>query len=55
MCDSHLAPCRLPVVHWKDLRKPLIICVAAKRAGEELEQNIQSLNLVEGVDFYRFN
>jgi hypothetical protein len=45
----------IPIVHWKELRRPLVICVASKRAGAELEENIQSLNLVEGVDFYRFN
>ena len=45
----------IPIVHWKELKRPLIICVASKRAGSELEDNIQSLNLIEGVDFFRFN
>ena len=45
----------IPIVHWKDLQKPMIICVASKRAGVELEENIQSLNMEEGVDFFRFN
>jgi hypothetical protein len=54
---NEIFPPRLTQAHtyWKELKRPLIICVASKRAGSELEDNIQSLNLTEGVDFFRFN
>jgi hypothetical protein len=33
----------------------MIICVASKRAGGELETNIKRLNMLEGIDYYHFS
>lgn len=45
----------IPIVHYKDASDaPIIICVASKRAGGDLEKNVASLNLREGVHFLHF-
>lgn len=44
----------IPIISYKDVTGPLIICVGSKRYHGELETNVQSLNLVEGVDYYHF-
>jgi glycosyltransferase involved in cell wall biosynthesis len=44
----------IPVINFKNVTKPLIICVASKRCGGELERNIEELQLQEGIDYYHF-
>lgn len=46
---------RIPIVHFTSVRPPLIICVAVKGRGGELRDNLNSLGLVEGVDYYHFS
>ena len=43
---------QLPVIHFRDVKPPLLICVAMGRTGGELEKNIASLGLKEGVDYW---
>ena len=38
---------QLPVIHFRDVKPPLLICVAMGRTGGELEKNIASLGLKE--------
>jgi hypothetical protein len=47
----------IPVIHFSEAKPPFVVCVASKRAGDALEQNIRSVDatLVEGVDFIHFN
>lgn len=49
-CKKHI-----PVVHFMDATPPIIICVASKRTGGELEENIKKLGIVEGIDYYHFS
>ena len=44
----------LPIVHFSevDVNIPLLICVAMYRTNGELEKNISSLRLKEGVDYW---
>ena len=43
---------QLPVVHFSEVKPPLLICVAMGRTGGELETNIASLGLIEGIDYW---
>ena len=48
-----------PVKHFSEAEPPLLICVAWKRAGGELKENLSTLRkdgqpLREGVDFWYF-
>ena len=45
---------RVPIVHFRDATKPLILCVALNRTDGEFEANVRSLGLVEGVDYWQF-
>jgi glycosyltransferase involved in cell wall biosynthesis len=47
----------VPIIHFSEAKPPFVVCVASKRAGDELEQNIRSVpgDLVEGVDYIHFN
>jgi len=48
---------RIPIISYKEVTKPFIICVGTKRTGagpSGLEANVNSLGLVEGVDFFYF-
>ena len=49
-CRKHV-----PVIHFSDAKPPMIICVASKRLGGLLEENIKTLNMTEGVDYYHFS
>ena len=44
----------IPVIDFKEAVGPIIICVASKRSGALLEENIQSLRLTEGIDYFHF-
>lgn len=45
----------LPVVPFKELVPPFVVCVAKGRTDGELEANVASLGLVEGVDYWHFS
>ncbi|XP_057700409.1 queuosine-tRNA galactosyltransferase isoform X2 [Corythoichthys intestinalis] len=46
---------KIPILHYKDASPPFIICVKMDMTGGVLEENLNSLQLKEGVDFYHFN
>ncbi|XP_028273565.1 queuosine-tRNA galactosyltransferase isoform X2 [Parambassis ranga] len=46
---------KIPVVHYKDASGPFIICVKLDMTGGVLEENLNSLQLKEGADYYHFN
>uniref|UniRef100_W5N9B8 UDP-GlcNAc:betaGal beta-1,3-N-acetylglucosaminyltransferase-like 1 n=1 Tax=Lepisosteus oculatus TaxID=7918 RepID=W5N9B8_LEPOC len=46
---------RIPVKHFRDASPPFIICVKLDMTGGVLEDNLRSLNLKEGLDYYHFN
>lgn len=46
---------KVPVVHFSQVKPPLIICVSLDRTDGQFEANLASLNLVEGVDYFHFN
>lgn len=39
-----------PIVHWKDIKAPVVVCVARGRTGGELEANVRKAGLREGID-----
>ncbi|GAM21203.1 hypothetical protein SAMD00019534_043780 [Acytostelium subglobosum LB1] len=45
----------IPIVHFSQAPPPFILCVALDRTNMELENNIKSLNLREGIDYWQFN
>ncbi|XP_049576335.1 queuosine-tRNA galactosyltransferase isoform X1 [Syngnathus scovelli] len=46
---------RIPILHYKDASPPFIICVKLDMTGGVLEENLNSLQLKEGIDFFHFN
>lgn len=46
---------KIPVLHYKDASAPFIICVKLDMTGGVLEENLNSLQLKEGIDYYHFN
>ncbi|KAM8945697.1 queuosine-tRNA galactosyltransferase [Pelodytes ibericus] len=46
---------KIPVIHFTDAKPPFILCVKLDLTGGGFEENLKSLNLAEGVDFYHFN
>ncbi|CAG06068.1 unnamed protein product, partial [Tetraodon nigroviridis] len=54
--ESKLRPKpKIPIVHFKAASAPLIICVKLDMTGGILEENLSSLHLKEGSDYYHFN
>ncbi|XP_060076510.1 UDP-GlcNAc:betaGal beta-1,3-N-acetylglucosaminyltransferase-like protein 1 [Ylistrum balloti] len=45
----------VPIKHFSKATKPFLICVKMDMTEGKLEENIKSLNLKEGVDFFHFN
>lgn len=45
----------VPIVHYKEATGPFIICVKLDMTGGVLEENLNSLQLTEGTDYYHFN
>ncbi|XP_059191487.1 UDP-GlcNAc:betaGal beta-1,3-N-acetylglucosaminyltransferase-like protein 1 isoform X1 [Centropristis striata] len=45
----------VPVLHYRDAASPFIICVKLDMTGGVLEENLDSLQLKEGTDYYHFN
>ncbi|XP_073463060.1 queuosine-tRNA galactosyltransferase isoform X3 [Aquarana catesbeiana] len=46
---------KIPILHFKEAKPPFIICVKLDLTGGGLEENLHSLNLKEGTDYYHFN
>ncbi|XP_042559414.1 UDP-GlcNAc:betaGal beta-1,3-N-acetylglucosaminyltransferase-like protein 1 [Clupea harengus] len=46
---------KIPVSHFKDSCPPYIVCVKLDMTEGVLEENLHSLKLTEGVDYYHFN
>ncbi|XP_033827090.1 UDP-GlcNAc:betaGal beta-1,3-N-acetylglucosaminyltransferase-like protein 1 [Periophthalmus magnuspinnatus] len=46
---------KIPVVHFKKASAPFIICVKLDLTGGVFEENLTSLQLEEGKDYYHFN
>ncbi|KAM9492926.1 queuosine-tRNA galactosyltransferase isoform 5-T10 [Salvelinus alpinus] len=46
---------QIPVLHYRDASPPYIICVKLDMTGGVFEENLKSLHLEEGVDYYHFN
>jgi len=46
---------KVPIIHFSEAIPPIVICVTLDRTNGEFENNLKSLNLVEGVDYYHFN
>ncbi|XP_040003101.1 UDP-GlcNAc:betaGal beta-1,3-N-acetylglucosaminyltransferase-like protein 1 isoform X3 [Xiphias gladius] len=46
---------KIPILHYKDASAPFIICVKLDMTGGVLEENLNSLKLKEGTDYYHFN
>ncbi|XP_030270048.1 queuosine-tRNA galactosyltransferase isoform X2 [Sparus aurata] len=46
---------KIPVLHYKDASAPFIICVKLDMTGGVLEENLNSLQLKEGIDYFHFN
>ncbi|KAM4594180.1 queuosine-tRNA galactosyltransferase [Fundulus diaphanus] len=46
---------KVPILHYKEATGPFIICVKLDMTGGVLEENIKSLQLKEGTDYYHFN
>ncbi|KAJ8362969.1 hypothetical protein SKAU_G00118000 [Synaphobranchus kaupii] len=45
----------VPVQHFRDACPPFIVCVKLDMTGGGLEENLLSLKLKEGLDYYHFN
>lgn len=46
---------KLPVIHFTDAKPPLLICFKLDMTNGEFERNLQSLNLIEGIDYVLFS
>ncbi|KAF2355558.1 Glycosyltransferase 2-like [Trinorchestia longiramus] len=46
---------RVPILHFRSAVPPFIICVKLGLTGGQFEQNLASLELTEGKDYYHFN
>ncbi|XP_072567898.1 queuosine-tRNA galactosyltransferase isoform X1 [Paramormyrops kingsleyae] len=46
---------RIPILHFRATNSPYIVCVKLDMTGGELEANLLSLRLKEGVDYYHFS
>uniref|UniRef100_A0A3P9H932 UDP-GlcNAc:betaGal beta-1,3-N-acetylglucosaminyltransferase like 1 n=1 Tax=Oryzias latipes TaxID=8090 RepID=A0A3P9H932_ORYLA len=46
---------RVPVLDFREACGPFIICVKLDMTGGELEENLSSLHLKEGIDYYHFS
>ncbi|XP_055509643.1 UDP-GlcNAc:betaGal beta-1,3-N-acetylglucosaminyltransferase-like protein 1 isoform X1 [Leucoraja erinacea] len=46
---------QIPICHFMEARPPFIICVKLDLTGGGFEENLNSLKLKEGVDYYHFS
>lgn len=44
----------IPIIHFRDVKPPFIVCVGSKKAGGFLEKNIEECNFIEGIDYFHF-
>lgn len=51
---SSVTRVHIPIVHYRDVRPPFIVCVGSKKAGGFLEKNIEECNFIEGRDYFHF-
>jgi hypothetical protein len=52
---NHHTGASIPIVHFSEARAPFVVLVALDRTGGQLEQNVASLGLQEGVDYFHFS
>ncbi|XP_073538520.1 queuosine-tRNA galactosyltransferase isoform X1 [Phyllobates terribilis] len=52
--EKHPKP-RIPILHFSEAKSPFIICVKLDLTGGGFEDNLRSLNLKEGEDYYHFS
>ncbi|XP_065645073.1 queuosine-tRNA galactosyltransferase-like [Hydra vulgaris] len=45
----------IPIVHFKAAKPPFVICVKINLTNGEFEENLKSLNLIEGNDYFHFS
>ena len=46
---------KVPVIHFKDAKPPIIVCVKMDLTDGDFERNLNSLHLLEGRDWIHFN
>ncbi|XP_068932727.1 queuosine-tRNA galactosyltransferase isoform X3 [Petaurus breviceps papuanus] len=46
---------KIPIRHFKDADPPFVICVKLDLTGGTFEENLESLNLQEGLDYLHFS
>ncbi|KAM9296420.1 queuosine-tRNA galactosyltransferase [Gastrophryne carolinensis] len=46
---------KIPILHFKEAAPPFIICVKLDLTGGGFEDNLRSLNLMEGRDYHHFS
>lgn len=46
---------RIPIIHFSNAIPPFIICVKLNLSNGSFEENLKTLNLMEGIDYYHFN
>lgn len=46
---------KLPVIHFTDAKPPLLICMKLDLTNGEFEENLKSMNLIEGIDYVLFS
>ncbi|XP_027696139.1 UDP-GlcNAc:betaGal beta-1,3-N-acetylglucosaminyltransferase-like protein 1 isoform X1 [Vombatus ursinus] len=46
---------KIPIQHFKDADPPFVICVKLDLTGGTFEENLESLNLQEGLDYLHFS
>lgn len=45
---------KVPIIHYTDLKAPVVICVKLGLSNGNFERNLESLNLREGFDYVHF-
>ncbi|XP_045600672.2 queuosine-tRNA galactosyltransferase [Procambarus clarkii] len=46
---------KVPIIHFKEAKPPLIICMKMELTNGVFEENLASLQLREGTDYFHFN
>ncbi|XP_038228222.1 UDP-GlcNAc:betaGal beta-1,3-N-acetylglucosaminyltransferase-like protein 1 isoform X3 [Dermochelys coriacea] len=46
---------KIPILHFRDATPPFIICVKLDLTGGAFEENLNTLDLKEGLDYHHFN
>lgn len=45
----------IPIVHFSSAKSPFVICVKLDLTNGSFERNLESLNLIENIDYVHFN